>query len=148
YVSHLVILYGSPWNFGVDRLCDKCLRPWPAVGAAVLMEIIVIGIAVGACKIRDRRFWAKLATLKHAMGPRPGRQATRLSIGSFREISLRSERFGSQNGASGALFARRTAPFAPVLVSVSPRDQNMSPTCAVNARGETKCVPLNVERKL
>jgi uncharacterized membrane protein len=129
YVSHLVILYGSAWNSGLDRLCDKCLKPWPAVFAAVLMEFTVIGIAVGACKIRDRRFWAKLPTLIRAMGPGQRRPVTTgLPVGAFKGIGLGSERFGSRNVASGALFARRPASLAPALVSIDPRDQNTSPT--------------------
>lgn len=60
YVTHLVILYGSPWNSGLDRLCDKCLPVWPALFAVVLMQAAVIGLAVVYSKIELDKHWANL----------------------------------------------------------------------------------------
>lgn len=57
---HLVILYGSPWNSGVDQHCDKCLSLWPTLSVALLMQILMIGLAVAYCKIDFGKFWAKL----------------------------------------------------------------------------------------
>lgn len=46
YVAHLIILYGSPWNPGLNRVCDRCLPPWPAIFAALLMQVVMIGFAM------------------------------------------------------------------------------------------------------
>jgi uncharacterized membrane protein len=60
YVAHLVILYGSPWNSGLDRLCDKCLAVWPALLVALLMQAAMIGLAVAWSKIGFGRYWNNL----------------------------------------------------------------------------------------
>lgn len=59
YIMHLVILYGSPWNYGLHRLCDKCLPLWPSILAALLMQIVMIGFAVIYDKVRRDKFYAK-----------------------------------------------------------------------------------------
>jgi uncharacterized membrane protein len=51
YLTHLVILYGSPWNSGFNRLCDKCLPVWPALSVALLMLTVMIALAVLLGKI-------------------------------------------------------------------------------------------------
>ncbi len=57
YVTHLVILYGSPWNSGLDRLCDKCLPVWPAVLAALLMQMAMVGLALVCSQIKLGKYW-------------------------------------------------------------------------------------------
>ena len=51
YVTHLVILYGSPWNYGINRFCDKCLSVWSTMSAALLMGIVMIGLAAALSKM-------------------------------------------------------------------------------------------------
>ena len=53
YVTHLVILYGSPWNYGINRFCDKCLSVWPTLSAALSMGMIMIGLAAALGKMTD-----------------------------------------------------------------------------------------------
>jgi hypothetical protein len=60
YLLHLVILYGSPWNPGINRLCDKCLPLWPSLSAALLMQAVMIGFAVAYGKVGFDKFYAKL----------------------------------------------------------------------------------------
>jgi uncharacterized membrane protein len=66
YLLHLVILYGSPWNPGLNRLCDKCLPLWPSLSAALLMQTVMIGFAVAYGKIRLDKFHAKLTISQSA----------------------------------------------------------------------------------
>jgi uncharacterized membrane protein len=56
YVAHVVILYGSAWNPGLNQLCDKCLPVWPALLAALLMQAAMIGLAVACGKIEFGRY--------------------------------------------------------------------------------------------
>jgi uncharacterized membrane protein len=51
YLTHLVILYGSPWNSGLKLSCDKCLSVWMALSAALLMLIVMIAMALLLNKI-------------------------------------------------------------------------------------------------
>ncbi len=60
YVAHLVILYGSPWNSGLNQFCDKCLPVWPALLAALLMQAAMIGLAVACGKIEFSKYWNSL----------------------------------------------------------------------------------------
>jgi uncharacterized membrane protein len=69
YLLHLVILYGSPWNPGINRLCDKCLTLWPSLSAALLMQAVMIGFAVAYGKIRFAKFYAKLTVPQSANKP-------------------------------------------------------------------------------
>jgi fucose 4-O-acetylase-like acetyltransferase len=57
YLTHLVFLYGSPWNTGLNRFCDKCLPVWPALSAALLMLTVMIAVAVLFSKIEFSRLW-------------------------------------------------------------------------------------------
>jgi uncharacterized membrane protein len=66
YLAHLVILYGSPWNQGLNRLCDKCLPLWPSLFAALLMQIVMVGFAVACDKAVDAKFHAKLTISQSA----------------------------------------------------------------------------------
>jgi uncharacterized membrane protein len=59
YLLHLVILYGSPWNPGINQLCDKCLPIWPSLAAALLMQVLMIGLTVAYDKIEFRKLMAK-----------------------------------------------------------------------------------------
>jgi uncharacterized membrane protein len=59
YLLHLVILYGSPWNPGINQLCDKCLPIWPSLAAALLMQVLMIGLTVAYDKIKFRKLMAK-----------------------------------------------------------------------------------------
>jgi uncharacterized membrane protein len=69
YLLHLVILYGSPWNQGLNRLCDRCLPPWPSLSAALLMLIVMIGFAVAYSKAGSDKFYAKLSVPQSANRP-------------------------------------------------------------------------------
>jgi uncharacterized membrane protein len=69
YVLHLMILYGSPWNPGINRLCDKCLPLWLSMSAALLMQALMIGSAVAYGKVRFDKFYAKLAIPQSANKP-------------------------------------------------------------------------------
>jgi uncharacterized membrane protein len=66
YLLHLVILYGSPWNQGLNRFCDRCLPPWPSLSAALLMLIVMIGFAVAYSKVGGDKFYAKLSVPQSA----------------------------------------------------------------------------------
>jgi uncharacterized membrane protein len=57
YLTHLVFLYGSPWNTGLNRFCDKCLPVWPALSAALLMLTVMITVVVLFSKIEFSRLW-------------------------------------------------------------------------------------------
>jgi uncharacterized membrane protein len=57
YLTHLVLLYGSPWNTGLNRLCDKCLPLWPALSAALLMLTVMIALAALFSKIEFIKLW-------------------------------------------------------------------------------------------
>jgi uncharacterized membrane protein len=59
YLLHLVILYGSPWNPGINRMCDKCLPLWPSLSAVLLMQVLMIGLAVAYDKVEFRKLLAK-----------------------------------------------------------------------------------------
>jgi uncharacterized membrane protein len=69
YLLHLVILYGSPWNPGINRFCDKCLPLWPSMSAALLMQAVMIGFAVAYGKIGFDKFYAKLTVPQSADKP-------------------------------------------------------------------------------
>lgn len=60
YLLHLVILYGSPWNPGINQLCDKCLPIWPPLAAVLSMQVLMIGLAVAYDKIEFRKLMAKI----------------------------------------------------------------------------------------
>ena len=59
YLLHLLILYGSPWNPGINQLCDKCLPLWPSLAAVLLMQALIIGLAVAYDKVEFRKPLAK-----------------------------------------------------------------------------------------
>ena len=69
YLLHLVILYGSPWNSGLNRFCDKCLPFWSSLTVAVSMQVLMIGLAVAYDKVESGKFWAKLQV--HGLTKRP-----------------------------------------------------------------------------
>jgi uncharacterized membrane protein len=69
YLLHLVILYGSPWNHGLNRFCDRCLPLWPSLAAALLMLIVMIGFAVAYSKVGKNKVYAKLAVPQSADRP-------------------------------------------------------------------------------
>jgi surface polysaccharide O-acyltransferase-like enzyme len=64
YLLHLLILYGSPWNTGINRTCDRCLTIWPALSAALLMLVLMIGVAVLLSLIEFDRIWARFPRCK------------------------------------------------------------------------------------
>jgi fucose 4-O-acetylase-like acetyltransferase len=66
YLLHLVILYGSPWNQGLNRLCYRSLPPWPSIFAATLMLIAMIGFAVAYGKAGRDKFHAKMSVPQSA----------------------------------------------------------------------------------
>lgn len=66
YVAHVVILYGSAWNSGVNELCDKCLPVWPALLAALLMQAAMIALAVAWSKVEISGCWGNLS-IRHLM---------------------------------------------------------------------------------
>jgi uncharacterized membrane protein len=59
YLLHLVILYGSPWNPGIHRMCDKCLPLRLSLSAVLLMQVLMIGLAVAYDKVEFRKLLAK-----------------------------------------------------------------------------------------
>ncbi len=59
YLLHLLILYGSPWNRGVNQFCDKCLPLWLSLSAALVMQAVMIGFAVAYDKIVGDKLYAK-----------------------------------------------------------------------------------------
>jgi uncharacterized membrane protein len=69
YLLHLVILYGSPWNYGLNRVCDKCLPLWPSIAAALLMLIVMVGFAVAFSKVGFDKFYAKSTVPQSADSP-------------------------------------------------------------------------------
>jgi uncharacterized membrane protein len=69
YLLHLLILYGSPWNPGLNRLCDRCLPLWPSLAAALLMQIVMVGFAVAYSKAGGAKFHAKLTISQFANKP-------------------------------------------------------------------------------
>jgi uncharacterized membrane protein len=77
YVAHLVILYGSPWNSGLNQLCDKCLPVWPALLAALLMQAAMIGLAVACGKIEFGKYWANLPVRRLMEGYWPHKRSAR-----------------------------------------------------------------------
>jgi uncharacterized membrane protein len=60
YMLHLLILYGSPWNPGINRICDKCLPLWTTLSAVLLMQVLMISVAVAYDKVEFRKILAKL----------------------------------------------------------------------------------------
>ncbi len=46
YVAHLVILYGSAWNLGINQYFNRGFNAWQSAGAAVLMVSTMIGMIV------------------------------------------------------------------------------------------------------
>ena len=54
YVVHLVILYGSAWNPGLDSLLDKSLNVWQTIGMALLMIIAMTTMVVVIHKLKLR----------------------------------------------------------------------------------------------
>jgi hypothetical protein len=56
YIVHLMILYGSAWNPGIDLLFAKSFGAWGAIGSALVM-ITLMGIMVyliNKFKIRNK----------------------------------------------------------------------------------------------
>lgn len=45
YALHLIILYGSAWNMGLNQVVDKRFDAWESVGAGLLMSVLMIGFA-------------------------------------------------------------------------------------------------------
>jgi hypothetical protein len=46
YVGHLVILYGSAWNSGLDKFYGKSLTAWQAFVAVLVMITVMTGAVV------------------------------------------------------------------------------------------------------
>jgi uncharacterized membrane protein len=69
YLTHLVILYGSPWSHGVNRLWYRSLPPWPSIFAALLMLILMIGLAVIYSKVVGDKVYAKRTPQAHRKEP-------------------------------------------------------------------------------
>lgn len=57
YVVHLIILFGSAWNPGLNLLFEKSFNIWRSIGTALLMIIIMTGmvILVNKFKIRNKQ---------------------------------------------------------------------------------------------
>jgi uncharacterized membrane protein len=66
YLLHLVILYGSPWNHGLNRLCERSLPPWPSMFAALLMLIAMLGFALACSKVGGDKVYAKVSVPQSA----------------------------------------------------------------------------------
>ncbi len=56
YIVHLVILFGSAWNPGLDTFYDKSLGVWNTVGTAILMIITMtlMVVVIHYFKIRNK----------------------------------------------------------------------------------------------
>ncbi|MBO0799416.1 MAG: DUF1624 domain-containing protein [Blastocatellia bacterium] len=74
YLLHLVILYGSPWNSGLNKYCDKCLTLWPALSAALLMLTAMIGLAVFFSRLALDEIWAELRLHELSGRPQPDQE--------------------------------------------------------------------------
>jgi hypothetical protein len=83
YVAHVVILYGSAWNSGLNQLCDQCLPVWPALLSALLMQAAMIGLAVACSKIEFRKYWNRLPVRRltdiHLPHKKPAQRPQRLA---------------------------------------------------------------------
>jgi uncharacterized membrane protein len=57
YVVHLMILYGSAWNPGLDQLFAKSFNVWNTLGSALLMISFMTGmvIVINKLKIRNKQ---------------------------------------------------------------------------------------------
>ena len=57
YVVHLVILYGSAWNSGLDMTLANNLNGWQSIGGGILMILLMTGmvILVNKFKIRNKQ---------------------------------------------------------------------------------------------
>jgi uncharacterized membrane protein len=80
YLLHLVILYGSPWNPGINRLCDKCLPLWPSLFAALLMLVLMVGLTVAYDKIEFRKPMAKSSIRELTKRPNEEQKASPLLL--------------------------------------------------------------------
>ncbi len=57
YIVHLMILYGSAWNLGLDYLFDKAFTPLQSISAAVLMIALMTAMVllINKFKIRNKQ---------------------------------------------------------------------------------------------
>jgi uncharacterized membrane protein len=57
YVVHLVILYGSAWNPGLNHLFEKSFNVWKTVGTAFAMITLMVGMVliVNKLKIKNKQ---------------------------------------------------------------------------------------------
>ena len=57
YIVHLVILYGSAWNPGLDLIFANNLNAWQSIGAAAIMILLMTGMVllVNKFKIRNKQ---------------------------------------------------------------------------------------------
>ncbi|HEY8459421.1 MAG TPA: heparan-alpha-glucosaminide N-acetyltransferase domain-containing protein [Blastocatellia bacterium] len=69
YVTHLVILYGSPWSHGLNRIFYRSLSPWPSIFAALLMLILMIGLALIYSKVAGDKLNARETPQPHCAEP-------------------------------------------------------------------------------
>jgi len=54
YVIHLMILYGSAWNPGLNRLFEKSFDVWNTIGTALAMIISMIMMVLIVNKINNK----------------------------------------------------------------------------------------------
>ena len=54
YVVHLIILYGSAWNPGINFLWGKGFNEWLSVLAALIMIILMTLMVIGIHKLKIR----------------------------------------------------------------------------------------------
>lgn len=52
YVIHLIILYGSAWNLGINIFVAESLDMWKSIGAAIIMILLMIGIVISIRMIK------------------------------------------------------------------------------------------------
>jgi uncharacterized membrane protein len=58
YVVHLVMLYGSAWSPGIDRLCSRCLGIGPSILSALLMISAMILLAILYTRVEAHSGWS------------------------------------------------------------------------------------------
>jgi hypothetical protein len=58
YVVHLVMLYGSAWSPGIDRLCSRCLGIGPSILSALLMISAMILLAILYTRVETHPRWS------------------------------------------------------------------------------------------
>jgi hypothetical protein len=53
---HLVILYGSAWNYGLDKFYGRSLTAWQSVGAALLILLMLVGVVSVYERLDPRKY--------------------------------------------------------------------------------------------